>query len=77
MDKPDRLKLAADPKYIKDSDGPAKVALIGIDRSIAAWEMMLSFHRGKLQMAFTFLPEALEAPLRKRRAFPVLRPEAY
>jgi hypothetical protein len=30
-------------EYPKDSDGSAKVALIGIDRSIAAWGKMLSY----------------------------------
>jgi hypothetical protein len=28
------------PEFAKDSDGSAKVALIGIDRSIAAWRLM-------------------------------------
>ncbi|MCK5104759.1 MAG: hypothetical protein KAR17_18175 [Cyclobacteriaceae bacterium] len=32
-----------DDEFPKDSDGSAKVALIGIDRSIAAWGKMLSF----------------------------------
>ena len=29
-----------DPDFVRDSDGSAKVALIGIDRSIAAWRLM-------------------------------------
>ena len=36
-------ELEEDPEmaeFPKDSDGSAKVALIGIDRSIAAWRMM-------------------------------------
>ena len=36
-------ELEGDPEiadFLKDSDGSAKVALIGIDRSIAAWRMM-------------------------------------
>ncbi len=32
-----------DGGFPKDSDGSVKVALIGIDRSIAAWGKMLSF----------------------------------
>ena len=35
-----REELEEDPELPKDSDGSAKVALIGIDRSIAAWRMM-------------------------------------
>ena len=33
-------KEELEPDFPKDSDGSAKVALIGIDRSIAAWRMM-------------------------------------
>lgn len=35
-----REELDEDPELPKDSDGSAKVALIGIDRSIAAWRLM-------------------------------------
>lgn len=35
-----REELEEDPEFPKDSDGSAKVALIGIDRSIAAWRLM-------------------------------------
>lgn len=35
-----REELEDDPEFSKDSDGSAKVALIGIDRSIAAWRLM-------------------------------------
>ena len=35
-----REELEEDPELPKDSDGSVKVALIGIDRSIAAWRMM-------------------------------------
>jgi hypothetical protein len=35
-----RQELEEDPEIPKDSDGPVKVALIGIDRSIAAWRLM-------------------------------------
>lgn len=35
-----REELEEDPELPKDSDGSAKVALIGIDRSIAAWRLM-------------------------------------
>jgi len=39
--------LGEDEDYPKDSDGSVKVALIGIDRSIAAWGKMLSFFPDK------------------------------
>ena len=39
-------------EYPKDSDGSAKVALIGIDRSIAAWGMMLSIFPQKEDETF-------------------------
>ena len=35
-----REELDEDPEMPKDSNGSAKVALIGIDRSIAAWRLM-------------------------------------
>ena len=35
-----REEFEEDPELPKDSDGSAKVALIGIDRSIAAWRLM-------------------------------------
>ena len=35
-------KNIADDPYPKDFDGSAKVALIGIDRSLAAWAGMLA-----------------------------------
>jgi hypothetical protein len=35
-----REELDEDPEVPKDSDGSVKVALIGIDRSIAAWRLM-------------------------------------
>ena len=35
-----REEVEDDPESVKDSDGSAKVALIGIDRSIAAWRLM-------------------------------------
>ena len=35
-----REELEEDPELPKDSDGSVKVALIGIDRSIAAWRLM-------------------------------------
>ena len=39
-------------EFPKDSDGSAKVALIGIDRSIAAWGMMLSLFPEKEDETF-------------------------
>ncbi len=37
IDDEDDEEIQALPDYIRDSDGSAKVALIGIDRSLAAW----------------------------------------
>ncbi|MFN8495130.1 MAG: hypothetical protein U0350_46440 [Caldilineaceae bacterium] len=34
-------RTECDPEYPKDSDGSAKVALIAIDRSLAAWSVLL------------------------------------
>ena len=43
MNKDDLKRLASNPDFIfpKDSDGSAKVALIAVDRSIAAWSKLL------------------------------------
>ena len=44
--------------FPKDSDGSAKVALIGIDRSLGAWTKMLEFfpdRKKKLMEIITFL----------------------
>jgi hypothetical protein len=41
------VKKNDDDGIPKDSHGSAKVALIAIDRSIAAWEMMLSYFAGQ------------------------------
>jgi hypothetical protein len=45
--------------YPKDSDGSAKVALIGIDRSIEAWKMLHSSFSEQKQMISNFI-ESLE-----------------
>ena len=44
-----------DDEFPKDSDGSAKVALIGLDRSIAAWGKMLSFFPDKEDETFKLL----------------------
>ena len=69
-------ELEEDPEIIefpRDSDGSAKVALIGIDRSIAAWRLMqLSLP----QLAASIVPLILQLErLRNRldRAFPEAR----
>ena len=69
-------ELDEDPEIMefpKDSDGSAKVALIGIDRSIAAWRLMqLSLP----QLAASIVPLILQLErLRNRldRAFPEAR----
>lgn len=40
---------------VKDSDGSAKVALIGIDRSIAAWGEMLNYFSAVENVIFEFI----------------------
>ena len=52
-----KLEEANEPsdEFPKDSDGSAKVALIGIDRSIAAWGTMLSFFPDKEDETFKML----------------------
>lgn len=71
-----KLEEAEEPpdEYPKDSDGSAKVALIGIDRSIAAWGMMLSLFPEKEDDTFKNL--VLLEKLRKmtEKEFPDARP---
>ncbi|MCK5470856.1 MAG: hypothetical protein KAI99_20175, partial [Cyclobacteriaceae bacterium] len=41
--------------FPKDSDGSAKVALIGIDRSISAWNILLSFFPEQKKQIITII----------------------
>jgi len=65
--------LDEDDQYPKDSDGSAKVALIGIDRSIAAWRLI---HLSLPEGVETTLPLLVELEgLRRRieKSFPNAR----
>ena len=53
-----------DDEFPKDSDGSAKVALIGMDRSLSAWKILLSYFPGETDVIFG-LVSSLES-LRKR-----------
>lgn len=68
-----REELEEDLELPKDSDGSAKVALIGIDRSIAGWRMMqLSLPDG----ADSIVPLILQLEMLRTRlehAFPEAR----
>jgi len=68
-----REELEEDPELPKDSDGSAKVALIGIDRSIAAWRLM---QLALPERAETILPLILQLErlrLRLEKSFPDAR----
>lgn len=41
--------------FPKDSDGSAKVALMGIDRSISAWNMLLLYFAGQKEQIINFI----------------------
>jgi hypothetical protein len=59
-----REEVEEDPELPKDSDGSVKVALIGIDRSIAAWRLMqLSLP----ERAETIVPLILQLERLRRR----------
>ena len=50
-----KLEGDEDPDYPKDSDGSAKVALIGIDRSIASWGRIMKHFPDKKDEILDFL----------------------
>ena len=56
--------------FPKDSDGSAKVALIGIDRSIAAWKMMLSYFPEQQQPILNFVTSLESIRRRVESQFP-------
>lgn len=68
-----REELEEDPELPKDSDGSVKVALIGIDRSIAAWRLMqLSLpERAESTIPLVLQLEGLRTRL--EQAFPAAR----
>ena len=62
-----------DDGFPKDSDGSAKIALIGIDRSIAAWKILLP-HLAPDDIQTIHLIEMLEnLKLRVEKRFPDAR----
>jgi hypothetical protein len=63
-------ELEEDPK---DSDGSAKVALIGIDRSIAAWRMMQLSLPDRLESIVPLILQLERLRLRLEHAFPAAR----
>lgn len=70
-----KLEEAEEPpdEYPKDSDGSAKVALIGIDRSIAAWGMMLSLFPEKEDDTFKNLVQLEKLRKITEKEFPNAR----
>jgi len=58
---------------VKDSDGSAKVALIGIDRSIAAWGEMLHFFSVVESEIFAFILQLDDLRKEIERTFPKAR----
>ncbi len=63
----------AEDGFPKDSDGSAKVALIGIDRSIAAWERMLSLFAGQQKHILQFIASLESIRKRVEAQFPQAR----
>jgi len=66
-------KEEADDGFPKDSDGSAKVALIGLDRSIAAWKMMLSYFPGQQQPILNIVASLESIRRRVEAQFPQAR----
>jgi hypothetical protein len=68
-------KIEDDDDFPKDSDGSAKVALIGIDRSINAWGKVLQYfpwQREKLLEIMAYLKrlcQMIEAEFPQARSF--------
>lgn len=60
-------------KFPNDSDGSAKVALIGIDRTIAAWGKMLSFFPEKEDETFKILVHLEKLQRKTEKEFPNAR----
>jgi hypothetical protein len=73
LDEQESADFAPDPDFVKDSDGSAKVALIGIDRSIAAWRLV---HMSLPEREVSIVPLILKLErLRQRieKTFPYAR----
>ena len=59
--------------FPKDSDGSAKVALIGIDRSIAAWRMMQMSLPDRIDSIVPLMLQLERLRLRLENGFPAAR----
>ena len=59
--------------FPKDSDGSAKVALIGIDRSIAAWRMMQLSLPDRVESIVPLILQLDRLRIRLERSFPHAR----
>jgi hypothetical protein len=59
--------------FPKDSDGSAKVALIGIDRSIAAWRMMQLSLPDRVESIVPLILQLERLRLRLEKSFPQAR----
>src|SRR5690349_10696747 len=69
-------ELEEDPEiadFPKDSDGSAKVALIGIDRSIAAWRMMQLSLPDRVESIVPLMLQLARLRLRLEHGFPAAR----
>jgi hypothetical protein len=69
-------ELDEDPEiagFPKDSDGSAKVALIGIDRSIAAWRMMQLSLPDRVKSIVPLILQLERLRLRVEKSFPQAR----
>ena len=69
-------ELEEDPEtmdFPKDSDGSAKVALIGIDRSIAAWRMMQLSSPDRVESIVPLILQLEGLRRRLERSFPTAR----
>ena len=60
-------------EFPKDSDGSAKVALIGIDRSIAAWRMMQLSLPDRVESIVPLMLQLERLRQRLERSFPQAR----
>ena len=56
--------------FPKDSDGSAKVALIGIDRSLAAWGILLKYFPSQEDEIFPILVHLEQLRKNTEKAFP-------
>ncbi|HZE71924.1 MAG TPA: hypothetical protein VE135_20635 [Pyrinomonadaceae bacterium] len=62
-----------DDEFPRDSDGSAKVALIGIDRSISAWRIIQICLPERAQLIVPFIMQLEQLRRRTERKFPAAR----